>query len=175
MIIDKIKAIFGKKSGKVIEFIKETIIIREETCSANRKINLKRLRPDLPYEAVDLFWAAKIYYPHDIPKEELRKMRQDARDDCWRELHHQEKDLYMSLGVNIPTMWENIQEARVIANEEEALRQAELEADNLLKYDEELKSEIISEEPMGYLKKTGLLQEVNFDGTPVKKDNSKGD
>ena len=129
-------------------------------CSASRKVNLSRLRKDLPYENVDLYHYKKIYYPPDISKDKLEVLRQEARDICWKDIHQQEKDLYMSLGVNTPTMWENIQEARVIANEEEALRQSELEAD----------SQIIE-----HVKKTGLLQEVNFDGTPVKKDNSKGD
>lgn len=128
--------LFGKQIGRKKQDIEnvevQPVIIMEETVSVSHKVNKQRVNPGLKFEGIDFFYSKKILYPANQDPEMVEKIRQEARDTCWQQIHELELDFVRSEGIgagSYETQWEKILGAREREAEEEALRQAELEAD----------------------------------------------
>lgn len=122
-IMDRLKIIL---QCRIINSQMNPTIIEEETVSVASKVNKTRL--GFPYESEDFFKSKKIFYPRGTPENEVSKLRAEARDICWKDVHEAELDLARGHGQeDWKTDWMRIQEYRRKQNEFEVLEELERE------------------------------------------------
>jgi hypothetical protein len=146
----KINTITGKNLIRLFEsFLQEKssdikrLLIHEEVISVKNGINKPRVNAGLKYENVDFFKSVKIQYPEGMSLDKIEKLRAEARDTCWKDIHQQELDFVHGYKVYTwETPWELIQEARKREAEEEAARAVE----RGVKLQEDLEDECIPED-----------------------------
>lgn len=135
---------------KLILRERELEITEEETVSIASKLNKTRL--GFPYESVDFFKSKKIFYPRGTPESEVNKLRAEARDICWQDIHDEEWELIKAHGKEdqFKTDWMRIQELRKSEAELEAVKA--LERQQAL--EESLKEEVIPDDLDGEIPST---------------------